>query len=65
MWSYVPDHVVMRYVDDELPWFWRIPVRAGDILSPRLRHRVQSWRRFSTEVSALLDDSVLTNAYKC
>jgi len=57
MWSFVPAHVVMQYVDDELPWFWRILVRAGIILSPRLRHRVHSWRRFATKMGALLDDS--------
>ena len=47
----------MRYVDDELPWFWRIPVRAGVILSPRLRHRVHLWRRFSNKMSELFEDS--------
>ena len=57
MWSWVPDDVVMRYVDDEPTWYWRIAVRAGVILSPRLRHRVHSWRRFSMKMSALLDDS--------
>ena len=56
MWSWVPAEVVMRYVDEELPWFWRIPVRAGVILSPRLRRRVRGWRRLSTEVAALFHD---------
>ena len=50
MWSWVPDEVVMRYVDDELPWFWRIPVRTGVILSSRFRHRVRAWRRLLTLV---------------
>jgi len=52
----------MRYVDDELPWFWRIPVRAGVILSPQLRRRICAWRRMSSDVTALLNDSKRTVA---
>jgi hypothetical protein len=51
--SWISDEVVMRFVDDELPWVWRIPVRAGVILSPGLRARVRMWRSLSTDVAAL------------
>ena len=48
------DELAMRYVDDELPWFLRIPVRAGVLLSPRFRGRVHEWRRFSDAVAELI-----------
>lgn len=51
--AWIPDEIVMRYVDDELPWSWRIPVRVGVILSPQLRRRVRGWRKLSTDVQAL------------
>jgi hypothetical protein len=53
MWAWVPEQVVMRYVDDELPWYWRVPVRAGVILSPRLRHRVRLWRSLTNQLTEL------------
>lgn len=57
MWDRVPDLLVMRYTDDELPRYWRTLLRAGVILSPGLRHRVQSWRKFSLAVTDLCSSS--------
>ena len=51
--SCVSDVVLMRYVDDELPWVLRIPVRAAIMLSPRLRRRVVVWRKLSHIVASL------------
>ena len=51
--SLIPDLVVMRYVDDELPWLLWIPVRAAVLLSPRLRRRVRTWQRISDIVKEL------------
>lgn len=56
MWARIPEHIVMQYVDDELPWYWRVPVRAGVILSPGLRHQVRVWRGLSAEVKTLRGD---------
>jgi len=53
MCSWIPDEVVIRYVDAELPWGWRITMRAGVVLSPQLRHRIRAWRIFSAKVRAL------------
>ena len=38
---WISDEVVMRYVDEELPWFLRIPVRAVVLLSPVFRRRME------------------------
>ena len=48
--SRIPDDVVMRYVDDELPWSLRIPFRAALLLSPRLRQRIREWRLLSASL---------------
>ena len=53
MWARVPDQIVMRYVDDELPWYWRVPVRAGVILSPEMRDRVRTWRSLTNQLAYL------------
>ena len=49
----IPDVVVMRYADGELPWIQRIPLRGALLLSPRLRQRVRNWRLFSRTVIEL------------
>ena len=51
--SRIPDLVVMRYADGELPWALRIPLWAALLLSPRLRQRIREWRRFSATVRKL------------
>ena len=51
--SRIPDDVVMQYADGELPWSLRIPLRAALLLSPRLRHRIREWRRFSATLREL------------
>ena len=51
--SRIPDEVVMRYADGELPLYLQIPIRAALVLSPRLRQRVRNWRRFSATTREL------------
>ena len=49
----MPDDLVMRYADGELPWSLRILLRAALLLSPRLRHRIREWRRFPATLREL------------
>ena len=51
--SRIPDDVVMRYADGELPWSLRIPLWAALLLSPRLRQRIRECRRFSATLRDL------------
>ena len=51
--SRIPDDVVMRYVDGELPWSLRLPLRAALLLSPRLRQRIREWRLLSASLREL------------
>lgn len=47
----------MRHVDDELPGSWRILMRAGVLLSPRLRARILTWRRLTSWFDLLASDA--------
>ena len=49
----IPDEVVMRYADGELPWSLRISLGAALLLSPHLRQRIREWRRFSATLREL------------
>ena len=49
----IPDEVVMRYADGELPWPLRLPLGSALLLSPRLRQRIREWRRFSATLREL------------
>ena len=40
----------MRYVDGELSWSLRLPLRAALLLSPRLRQRIREWRLLSASL---------------
>ena len=59
--SRIPDEVVMRYTDGELPWSLWIPLRVALLLSPRLRRRVREWRRFSATVRELTAGSATSS----
>ncbi len=51
----------MRYADEELPWYLRIPIRAALVLSPQLRQRVRNWQRFSATTKELCAGSATSS----